>query len=64
MSSSVSSVDFNQSDIVRRPVAFLDKQGEAILIRSLAEKESELLLSLYLQHVPRSCFNGLPPHPR
>ena len=43
------------------PHAFVNKKGEAILIRMLGERWEEELAKMYLAYEPRNSFNGLPP---
>ncbi|MBF0430730.1 MAG: GNAT family N-acetyltransferase [Fibrobacteria bacterium] len=43
------------------PYAFVDKKNESIIIKGLNESNKENLNIMYLEKVPRNCFNGLPP---
>ncbi len=49
------------SRIHRLPRVFVNKQGEAILIRTLTEAISQGLIDMYLAYEPRNSFQGLPP---
>ena len=49
------------STIHRVPHAFINKKGEAILIKTLDEKTCEGLQKMYLTFQPRNSFQGLPP---
>jgi len=49
------------STLRRLPHAFVNKQGEAILVRTLDEKTVAGLTSMYLAYEPRNSFQGLPP---
>ena len=43
------------------PHAFINREGDAILIKTLGEKEQQQLISMYLAYEPRNSFSGLPP---
>jgi CBS domain-containing protein/RimJ/RimL family protein N-acetyltransferase len=43
------------------PHAFVDKRGEAVLIRGLNGKHADRLVEMYLGFRPRNSFSGLPP---
>jgi CBS domain-containing protein/GNAT superfamily N-acetyltransferase len=47
--------------IHRMPHAFVNKRGEAILVRTLDAKAGEGLVEMYLAFQPRNSFQGLPP---
>jgi CBS domain-containing protein len=50
-----------ESTIYRKPRAFISKNGDAILIRTLDEKSCHGLIDMYLAFQPRNSFQGLPP---
>jgi CBS domain-containing protein len=47
--------------IHRTPHAFVNKRGDAMLIRTLDAKVSQGLIEMYLAFQPRNSFQGLPP---
>ncbi len=47
--------------IYRKPYAFIDKRGTAIVIKPLRESRHEQLLEMYLAFKARDQFSGLPP---
>jgi len=49
------------STIHRLPETFLNKRGEAILVRTLDDRICEGLVKMYLDFQPRNSFQGLPP---
>jgi len=49
------------STIHRLPQVFVNKGGEAILIRTLDERVCPRLVEMYLAYQPRDSFHGLPP---
>jgi CBS domain-containing protein len=54
-------IDLDNTTIRRFPHAFINKRGEAVLIRTLDDKAGRQLLRMYLAYEPRPCFSGLPP---
>ena len=50
-----------QTSIFSAPHAFVDKRGDAVLIKPLNEKRHDQLTRLYLDYEPRDSFSGLPP---
>jgi CBS domain-containing protein/RimJ/RimL family protein N-acetyltransferase len=49
------------STLHRLPQAFIDKKGEAIVIKTLDERLCQGLIDMYLAYEPRNSFQGLPP---
>jgi len=49
------------STIHRLPQAFINKKGEAIVVKTLDEKLCQGLIDMYLAYQPRNSFQGLPP---
>lgn len=49
------------TSIYSDPHAFIDKQGNPILIKPLSEKRHDQLVQMYLNYEPRGSFSGLPP---
>ena len=43
------------------PHTFINKKGDAILIKELDEKTHQRLVGMYLAYEPRNSFSGLPP---
>ena len=50
-----------QTAIHRKPYAFIDKRGTAILIRPLRENRHDQLVRMYLGFQTRDQFSGMPP---
>jgi len=56
-------MDFDLTDttIYNFPHAFINRRGEAILIRTLEPAHHQPLIDMYLAYRPRNSFSGLPP---
>lgn len=53
--------ELSECSLCSNPHAFVNKKGEAILVRMLGERWEEQLAKMYLAYEPRNSFNGLPP---
>ena len=53
--------DLGECSLHGCPHAFVNKKGEAILIRTLADRWEDQLAEMYLAYKPRNSFHGLPP---
>lgn len=54
-------IDLSDTTIHNFPRAFINKRCEAILIQTLADRQQQQLIDMYLAYEPRSSFSGLPP---
>lgn len=54
-------IDLADTTVHNFPRAFINRGGEAILIRTLEPKQHALLIDMYLAFEPRGSFCGLPP---
>jgi CBS domain-containing protein/RimJ/RimL family protein N-acetyltransferase len=54
-------IDLTTTTIHSFPHAFINKRGEAILVRTLDEARRDGLVRMYLDYRPRNSFGGLPP---
>lgn len=54
-------LNLGESSLHRCANAFIDKRGDAILVRLLTKKREQDLMNMYMAYRPRNSFNGLPP---
>jgi CBS domain-containing protein/ribosomal protein S18 acetylase RimI-like enzyme len=54
-------VSLGETSLCRFPHAFINKAGDAILIKLLTPKRHQKLIDMYLAYRPRDSFGGLPP---
>lgn len=53
--------DLAECTISRHPRAFVNKAGQAILVKTLDDRWYEPLVDMYLAYEPKRSFSGLPP---
>ena len=54
-------IDLAETTIHNFPHAFINRQGEPILIQTLDDRKRRPLVEMYLAFEPRNSFSGLPP---
>ncbi len=54
-------ISLEETSLKSSPHAFIDRNGEPVLIRLLSDRRHNDLLEMYLAYQPRNSFNNLPP---